>query len=145
MEFAAVAPTFVFFLAICFDFARLSLSRSVAQNACYEAARFAMTEGVTRDEAIDAVEAHLRKFGFEASEILVNDEGKWEDTENPDTRTELDSNTPEVHVAVTIPMTNAALLLPDAWFEGKEISSEMKLKSERYTGYFDGSTALGNQ
>ena len=52
VEFAMVAPTFIFVMAVCAEFSRMSILRNTAQNACYEAARLAMTEGATIADGI---------------------------------------------------------------------------------------------
>ena len=52
VEFAIVAPVFVFVIAVCGEFARLSMMRNLAQNAAYEAARYVMAEGAKVSDGI---------------------------------------------------------------------------------------------
>ncbi len=151
VEFALVIPVFALFCVVLLDFSRLSLARSAVQNAVYRSARFAMTEGVTRQETIDSVNEYLEIFGFEAPEssivvgqIYLNDEGLALPV---DTISEFDSESVEFYVEVSLPFDNATLVFPTFfpdWVANRDIRSEIRVRSERYSGFFNPSEAYAN-
>ena len=151
VEFALVVPIFLLFSAVCLDFARLSLARHVVQNGCYRAARLAMTEGATREETIEAVEDYLGMFGFQASEgsivagqIFLDDEGRALPV---NTTTEFNSESVEFHVEASIPFSNASLVFskfaPET-VSNRELQSQIRVRSERYNGFFNPAEAYAN-
>ena len=151
VEFAVVIPIFALFCAILLDFSRLSLARHAVQNAVYRAGRLAMTEGVTRDQTIDAVNDYLDTFGFEpeagstiVGQVYLDDSGRVLPV---NTTSEFDNESVEFHVEVAVPFANAVLILPSFvphWFENREIRSEIRIRSERYNGFFNPSEAYAN-
>ena len=151
VEFALVIPIFGLFCVVCLDFARLSLARHVIQNAVYRAGRLAMTEGVTRQETIQAVDDYLDIFGFEAGEdsIVVGQIYLDEDDHVMplNTTDEFDSDAVEFHVEASLPFANATLVFPTffpKWVDNREIRSEIRVRSERYNGFFNPAEAYAN-
>jgi len=131
VEFAFVAPVFLMVLFCCFEFARMSMLRNLAQNACYEACRLAMMEGAT--EATGEAEANkiLARLGTKGATvsttyqpILRNDGSVVEDRAFVTTQ-------------VTIPVGQNAIAFPASAFGNNSIVAETQLRSERYIGFFE--------
>ena len=151
VEFAMVIPIFALFCVVCFDFSRLSLARHVVQNAVYRAAREAMMEGNTRQDSVDAVNDYLGLFGFQAGEdsvitgqIYLDDSGHALPV---NTTAEFDSDSVEFYVGASVPFSNATVVFPmffPNWVEGKEISAEIQVRSERFNGFFNAADAFAN-
>ena len=151
VEFAMVIPIATLFAVVCLDFARLSLARHVVQNAVYRAARIGMTEGVTRQETIEAVDDYLNLFGFEAGDgsiivgqIYLDDDGQVLPL---NTTNEFDSESVEYHVEASVPFANATLVFPTffpTWVENRNFRSEIRVRSERYSGFFNPATAYAD-
>ena len=51
VEFAISASVLFLIIMGCVELCRMSMLRNLAQDACYEAARYSMVEGATTDEA----------------------------------------------------------------------------------------------
>ena len=151
VEFAMVIPIFALFCVVCLDFARLSLARHVVQNSVYRAARLAMTEGVTRDQTIEAVDDYLRLYGFAPGEettivgqVYLDAGGRVRPL---NTTNELDSDAVEFHVEASVPFANATLVFPTffpSWVKDREIRSTIRVRSERYSGFFNPAEAYAN-
>lgn len=101
------------------------MMRNLAQNAAYEAARFVIVDGATSAEATAEAQRILDRLGTTGATISINDGES------------IDFSTDEVTVAVEIPLEQNSFLFPGS-FVGKSIYSEMTLRTERYTGYYDG-------
>ncbi len=146
-----VIPIFVLFSVISLDFARLSLARHVVQNAVYRAGRLAMTEGATREDTIEAVDEYLNLFGLEPAEgaiivgqVYLDDDGHVMPVNTTD---EFDSSAVEFHVEASVPFDNATVVLPaffSSWVEDREIGSQVRVRSERYSGFFNPAEAYAD-
>ena len=151
VEFAMVVPIFMLFAIVCVDFARLSMARHVVQNAVYRAGRLAMTEGVTREETIQAVDDYLTIFGLEptegsivAGQIYLDDNGRVMPV---NTTNEFDSDAVEFHVEASVSFANATLVFPtffSSWVDNREFHSEIRVRSERYNGFFNPAEAYAD-
>ena len=75
VEFALVLPIFVLFLMASFEFGWLNVVRHTADNAAYEAARYAMVPGATADEATQEAKSILKTIGVRERQ---NDGGSLE-------------------------------------------------------------------
>jgi Flp pilus assembly protein TadG len=116
-EFAMTAPIFVLFLMASFEFGWLNVLRHSADNAAYEAARYAMVPGGTAAEAKARANSLLNIVGARGAVVTVN----------PAT---LSSTTDKVTVSIDIPMTSNALVVPK--FTGKHtLHSEATMRTER--------------
>lgn len=135
-----VAPTFVFVLAVCGEFSRMAILRNTAQNACYEAARLAMTEGATIADAKARAESVLYRLGCRTPTITINGQTGETDSDG-DVVGELDAETDMVTCRVEIPMGANAIILPGTMFGENSIVAETTLRSERYRGFFNGAAA----
>jgi len=101
------------------------MMRNLVQNAAYEGARFVIAEGSTRQDAIDQANLVLSRLGTSGAEVEVNN-GQ-----------EIDFDTTQVTVRVSVPMSENSLVLPHLYSD-KRIISEVTLNTERYRGFFDG-------
>ena len=124
VEFALVAPAMLAIIFVAFEFSRISMMRALAQSAAYEACRAAIVEGATYDETVEEAERILSRLGTENAVITVND-GE-----------EITATTQTVHVLIEIPMEDNSFFF-SSYFTGRYVTSEITLKTERYTGYFD--------
>ena len=133
VEFALAFPALLAVTFFCFDMARLSMMRNLAHNAAYETARFGMMEGVTQADAQDHADGILARLGTQQAVVEIND-GQA-----------LDGPLPTIHVEVTIPVKPNALImdkvfealgLMNSW-DDEQIVSEITMRKERYTGFFD--------
>ena len=104
--------------------------RNLAQNAAYEASRFAMMEGASEEDGhwkANQVIGILgpRNVTIETTfEPLLNGNG------------DVIQDRAFVNTTVTIPMGENALALPASLFEGRSITAEANLRTERYIGHF---------
>ncbi len=123
VEFAMVAPIFFLLIFICFEFTRLCMMNNLAQDAAYMAARYAMVEGSTADDASKQAKAVLNQLGTKNATITING-GKA-----------LDDKSASVTVKVDIPMKDNSFVFPR--FTGNtKISAEVTLTAERYNGFY---------
>ena len=133
VEFALAFPALLAVTFFCFDMARLSMMRNLAHNAAYETARFAMMEGVTQADAQAHGYGILDRLGTQQDDIEINDGEP------------LDGPLPTVHVEVTIPVKPNALILDQVFeafglmnsWDDEKIVSEITMRKERYSGFFD--------
>lgn len=138
VEFAMVAPAFMIVVVVCVEFSRLSIMRNVSQNACYEAARYAMAEGAQIQDGIDRANEILSRLGNVEAEVFVNNsDGEPDDDGN--VQNEMDFDTETVTVRVVISLKDNTLILPGDMFGDNTISSQVTLRTERYRGFFDAS------
>ena len=99
VEFALAAPIFFLFLMASFEFGWLNVLRHTADNAAYEAARYAMVPGATAAEAKSKANSILKIIGARNAVVTV-------------TPAVLTSTTDEVTVTVDVPMKDNALVVP---------------------------------
>ena len=124
LEFAIAGPVLLLVVFLAFEFARLSMIRNLAQNACYEAARFGMVEGATAAETEARALEVLQMLATRGAEITVNDGVAF------------DRTTGSVKVHVSVSMEENAFVIP--WlYQGRFINTEMELRTEKYAGFFD--------
>ena len=128
LEFALVAPALLIVIFVSFEFSRIGMMRSVAQCAAYESCRIAVVEGSTTADARAEAERILARLGTKNATIEINDGVAI---------TALD---PEIKVAISIPMEDNAFIL-SPYFAGKYINTEITLRTEKYTGYYDGGSS----
>lgn len=103
----------------------MSLLRNLAQDAAYDAARYAMVEGSTTQEAINKANETLSLFAAQNAEVVING-GQG-----------INSNNSHISVTVTIPMGDNAFFMSQ-FYNGRDIVEEITLRMERYQGFFDG-------
>ena len=71
VELAAVLPLFLLVVLGCMEFSRISLMRSLGNNACYEAARASMVTGATAQEAETIVDDILGRLAVDGATTTV--------------------------------------------------------------------------
>jgi len=117
VEFALVAPVFFLLLFVSFEFSRLNVIRHTADNAAYEAARFAMVPGATAAEAIATANRVLDIIGTRGAVVTVNPATLGPDTE-------------QITVTVDVPISQNGWVAPR--FTGSAVMrSQSTLKAER--------------
>ena len=130
VEFAMVAPIFGLAIIGCIEFSRISMMRNLAQNASYEAARFAMQEGAGDADAVAKAEQILARLGARNAEItptfiplLANDGSVIADRDR-------------IRVDISIPLRDNVLLLSHL-FNDESVNATTTMRTERYRGFFD--------
>lgn len=138
VEFALVAPLFFLVLFCCFEFARMSMLRNLAQNAAYEACRLAMMEGATAADGQAEANEVLARLGTQGATVetsfqpILRDDGSvLEERAFVTTR-------------VTIPLAQNTIAFPSSAFGDKSIVAETQLRSERYIGFFETTAAASS-
>ena len=101
------------------------MMRNLAQNAAYEASRFAMMEGASAEHGKLKAEAILARLGTEGAVI----ETTFDSIGGVDRAL--------VNTRVTIPMAQNTIALPAAVFGDRSIIAESQLRTERYSGFYD--------
>jgi Flp pilus assembly protein TadG len=133
IEFAMVAPAFLTVITVCAEFSRMCIMRNASQNACYEAARFVMTEGATVDDGIQRASSILGRLGNVQADITING--------SDGTGDEIASDAQTVQVAIVIPLKDNAVILPGSMFGDNTIGAQVTLRTERYRGFYDSTSA----
>lgn len=120
VEFAIIANVLFILIFVSFEFSRLHLTRNLAQDAAYFAARQAMVPGATAKEA-----------NQEATRILsaMFDRG-YQITVHP-----LSHESNEVTVEVSIDLGEVAFFTP-MFLPKKVIRSVATMSTERYRGHY---------
>lgn len=136
-EFVIIAPVFVFVIAVCGEFARLSMMRNQAQHAAYEACRFVIAEGSTIADGITRAEQILARLGTVNAVITINGSDGTPD-ENGNIPNEINFQTEAVSCNIEIPLKDNAAIIPAALLGGRIVVSDVSLRTERYRGFYDG-------
>ena len=113
VEFAIVAPIFFTLVIASLEFGRLNIIRHTADQAAYEAARFAMVPGATAAEAKSKAESMLKIVGARDSKITIV--GPTDD---------------KVTVTVDVPLNKNGWIAPK-FTKNKTIHATSTLKTER--------------
>jgi Flp pilus assembly protein TadG len=119
VEFAITAPIFFLFLLGAFEFGWLNVMRHTADNAAYEAARTVIVPGATAAEAIAKANAILNAVGARGAKINI-------------TPADITNSTTQVTVAVDVPMSSNALVVP-RFTSTTTLHSSSTLRTERAT------------
>lgn len=131
VEFAFIAPAFFAVIFCCFEYARMSMMRNLAQNAAYEACRFAMMEGATEAQGVAKANEVLARLGTKGATVtttyqpILRDDGSVIEARAFVTTT------------VTIPLGQNSIAFPASVFGDTAITAETNLRSERYIGFFE--------
>ena len=118
VEFAICAPILFLFFFASLEFSRVNMIRQSVENAVYEGARRGIVPGATADNCRDSAQTVLNSISAAGATINV-------------TPTVITKDSPEVTVAVSVPVNNNSWVIP-VFFAGKSISSTMTLKRERF-------------
>jgi Flp pilus assembly protein TadG len=130
VEFAIVAPVMFMLIFACIELARVFMMQSIAEDAAYEAARHCMVSGAQKGDAITEANGLLALLGTQNATVTVTAVG--DGTE----QAEIDDDTDEVTVNISIPMADNTLFL--SRFTGTiTLDAEVTLMTERYKGFYD--------
>ncbi len=132
VEFAMIAPAFLFVVFCSIEFARMSMMRNLAQTAAYEGSRLAMMEGATPAAAEEEAARILARLGTRGADVDVVFEPEF------DANGDLIEAKAWVTTVVQIPVSDNTWIFPRMMFDGSTMTSETRLRSERYRGFFDG-------
>jgi hypothetical protein len=135
-----VAPAFLIMIAVSAEFARLSMIRNLSQNAAYEAARFVMTEGAKVADGIERANDILGRLGAVDADITING-SDGSTNEDGDVENEIAFDTPAITCRIEIELKDNSYIFPESFFGDTKIVSSMTIRTERYRGYYDASTA----
>lgn len=117
-EFAICAPLLFFFFFASLEFSRVNMIRQSVENAVYEGARRGIVPGATAANCRASAQAVLNSISASGATITV-------------TPSVITRDTPQVTVAVSVPVNNNSWVIP-VFFEGRSISSSMTLNRERF-------------
>jgi Flp pilus assembly protein TadG len=117
-EFAICAPLLFFFFFASLEFSRVNMIRQSVENAVYEGARRGIVPGAKADDCKASAQAVLNSISASGSTITV-------------TPSVITKNTPQVTVAVSVPVNTNSWVFP-VFFKDKLIESEMTLNRERF-------------
>lgn len=104
VEFAVVAPIFFLTLFACFEFSKISMVESFAEDAAFRAARHVVVVGATTQESRDLANETLAIVGVENAQITI------EPSINGAIQTEIDDDTDRIAVRIAIPMAENLFL-----------------------------------
>jgi len=120
VEFAIVANVMMIIILTCMEFARLNMTRNLAQDAAYFAARHALVPGATAAEAeaeADRIMSSMLNTGYTV------------------TVSELAADAEEIVVTVDVDLTAVALFAP-YFLPDTTISTTARMRTERYDGFY---------
>lgn len=125
VEFAIVANVMFVVVFGCFELTRLSLMRSLAQDAAYFAARAAIVPGATETDATNEANRILGMMGTKGVQVKINNS------------LGLSQASKELRCEVTIDLKQNMMMLPilPGW---KEIRAVSTMKTERYNEMYKG-------
>jgi Flp pilus assembly protein TadG len=118
VEFAICAPILFLFFFASLEFSRVNMIRQSVENAVYEGARRGIVPGATAANCRASAQLVLNSISATGATITV-------------IPSVITKDTPEVTVAVTVPVNNNSWVIP-VFFEGRNISSSMTLRRERF-------------
>lgn len=117
-EFAICAPLLFFFFFASLEFSRVNMIRQSVENAVYEGARRGIVPGATAANCRASAQAVLNSISASGATINV-------------TPSVITKDSPEVTVAVSVPVNNNSWVIP-VFFDGRTIASSMTLRRERF-------------
>lgn len=118
VEFALASPLIFFLLFGAVELARIQFIRHAAENAAYEAARYAITPGATATNARNHAVDFMTRVSARDSTADV-------------TPATLSDSTTEVTVTVSVPLDRNCWISP-RFSPGYIVSASSTLKTERY-------------
>ncbi len=133
LEFAVVANVMFLVILACIEFSRLVMVQSLAEDAAYEAARHVIVPGAVLSEAEGVANRVLGSMHVTASSVLV------QPYRGTTLQSQIDEDTTEVRVVITIPISNITLFTPKWVLPSRNIVKRSRLFTERYKGFYDGS------
>jgi Flp pilus assembly protein TadG len=130
VEFAVVAPAFLFVCFFSIEFARMTMIRNLAQTAAYEGSRLAMMEGATNVDGEARAKEILNRLGTKSATVSTTFESSFKP----------DGTVAEpkafVKTTVSIPLRDNTWVFPGLIFGDGGMYAETRLRSERYRGFY---------
>ena len=120
VEFAIVANLLMIIILTCMEFARLNMTRNLAQDAAYFAARHALVPGATAAEAQAEGDRIMGSMLTNGYTVTVE---------------ELSADSEDITVTVAVDLTAVALFAP-YFLPNTTISTTAKMRTERYDGFY---------
>jgi Flp pilus assembly protein TadG len=117
-EFAICAPILFMFFFASLEFSRVNMIRQSVENAVYEGARRGIVPGAAAADCRAAAQLVLNSISANSATITV-------------TPSAITKDTPEVTVAITVPMNSNSWVIP-FFFRDKSISSQITMERERF-------------
>lgn len=134
VEFAIVAiPMFVLIFG-CLEVSRLYMIDSMAEDAAFEAVRHVMVAGAVKSEGVAKAQSMLSLVGTQNATIVITPYAEGT------AQAEINDDTDEVEVNITIPMSSNAFLV-SAFTKDLEIKKRVRTMTERYKGFYDGTSS----
>jgi Flp pilus assembly protein TadG len=118
VEFAICAPILFLFCFASLEFSRVNMIRQSVENAVYEGSRRGIVPGATADDCRASAQVVLNSISARDATITV-------------TPSVITKDTPEVTVAVAVPVDSNSWVIP-VFFKDKTIASSMTLQRERF-------------
>ena len=118
VEFAICAPILFLMFFASLEFGRVNMIRQSIENAVYEGCRRGIVPGATAEDCRNSAQAVLNTIMVNGATITVT----------PSTIT---SNTPQVTVAISVPVNSNSWVAP-FFFKNKVLSNSMTLTRERF-------------
>jgi Flp pilus assembly protein TadG len=118
VEFAICVPILFFMFFAALEFSRVNMIRQSVENAVYEGSRRGIVPGATAADCRTAAQNVLNTVMARNATINV-------------TPTVITSDTPQVTVAVVVPVDSNSWVTP-LFFAGKSVSNSMTLRRERF-------------
>ena len=131
IEFALVAPILFITILACMELTRFYMVGAMAEDAAYFAARHVMVPGATLNEGVVMANNSIDALGTQGA--LVSVQAFNGSTE----QLEIDSDTTDITVTITIPVAENAMFVP-LFLTSGNIVKTVTLQTERFAGYFDG-------
>ena len=124
VEFAMVAPLFLLVLFICFEFSKMTMVESFAEDAAFTAARHVVVLGASTQESIEEATNTLSLMGIRSAEVTI------EPSAGGVVQTEIDDLTDTVAVRISIPMREN--LIVAGFLSDYVMEKEAVLSTERF-------------
>jgi Flp pilus assembly protein TadG len=132
VEFALIAPIMFTIIFACIEFTRFVMIRGLAEDAAYEAARTIIVPGATVAEATAQAQQILGSLGVSSITVTVTPYS------GNTAQTQINDNTTEVRVNVSVPFSANSLLVPRYFSSSTTVNSTTRLYTERYDGDYSG-------
>ena len=129
VEFAVVSPIFFMSLFACFEFGKLSMVESFAEDAAFRAARHGVVLGATVEESFEIAVDTLAIVGVRNA--LVTIEPSYKGVVQYD----IDDSTDTIAVRISIPMREN--LIAARFLDGYVMEKESVLFTERFRDSVD--------
>ncbi len=122
VEFAIVASVFFTMVFTAIELSRTNMMRNLTQDAAYYAARKAMVPGASRQDAVNEANKILALAGTRGAIVSING------------GSELNRDTDQITVVVSVPMSANSILLPHVT-QKPNLTATAVMRTERYENF----------